>query len=89
MKTSKWDIYEELKTQEDIQAFVDASIDEAKNDTDPRILAHAMDIADKALAGIGGYNTNNNNNNYNYGGHETANYYGGHPAPSGRALSGL
>ena len=48
MKTTKWNIYEELKTEEDIQAFVEASIDEAKDDTDPSLLAHALGIAAKA-----------------------------------------
>jgi probable addiction module antidote protein len=48
MKTSKWDIYEELKTGEDIQAFVEASIAEAENDTDPSLLAHALGVAAKA-----------------------------------------
>ena len=48
MKTTKWNIYEELKTAEDIQAFVEASIIEAENDTDPSLLAHALGIAAKA-----------------------------------------
>ncbi|MDR0710181.1 MAG: putative addiction module antidote protein, partial [Spirochaetaceae bacterium] len=43
MKTTKWDIYEELKTGEDIQAFV-----EAETDTDPSLLAHALGVAAKA-----------------------------------------
>ena len=48
MKTTKWDIYEELNTEEDIQAFVEASITEAENDTDPSLLAHALGVAAKA-----------------------------------------
>ena len=48
METIKWDIYEELKTEEDIQAFVEASISEAKNDEDPSLLAHALGVAAKA-----------------------------------------
>jgi probable addiction module antidote protein len=48
MKTTKWDIYEELKTEEDIQAFIGASIAKAKNDTDPSLLAHALGVAAKA-----------------------------------------
>ena len=48
MKVTKWDIYDELKTEEDIQAFVEASIDEAKDDTDPSLLAHALGVAAKA-----------------------------------------
>jgi probable addiction module antidote protein len=48
MKTTKWDIYKELKTEEDIQAFVEASIAEAENDTDPSLLAHALGVAARA-----------------------------------------
>jgi len=48
MKTIKWDIYSELKTEEDIQAFVEASIAEAENDTDPSLLAHALGVAARA-----------------------------------------
>ena len=48
MKTTKWNIYEELKTEEEIQAFVEASIIEAENDTDPSLLAHALGVAAKA-----------------------------------------
>jgi probable addiction module antidote protein len=48
MKTTKWNIYEELKTEEEIQAFVEASIAEAENDTDPSLLAHALGVAAKA-----------------------------------------
>jgi probable addiction module antidote protein len=48
MKITKWDIFEELKTEEDIQAFVEASIAEAENDTDPSLLAHALGVAAKA-----------------------------------------
>ena len=48
MKTTKWDIYEELKTEEEIQAFVEASIIEAENDKDPSLLAHCLGIAAKA-----------------------------------------
>jgi len=48
MKTTKWNIYEELKTEEEIQAFVEASIAEAENDTDPSLLAYALGVAAKA-----------------------------------------
>jgi probable addiction module antidote protein len=48
MKILKWDIYEELKTEEEIQAFVEASIAEAENDADPSLLAHALGVAAKA-----------------------------------------
>ena len=48
MKTTKWNIFDELKTEEDIHAFVEASIIEAQNDTDPSLLAHALGVAAKA-----------------------------------------
>ena len=48
MKVTKWDIYDELKTEEDIKAFVEASIVEAENDTDPSLLAHALGVAARA-----------------------------------------
>jgi len=48
MKTKKWNIYEELKTEEDIQAFVEASVAEAEHDTDPSLLAHALGVAARA-----------------------------------------
>jgi probable addiction module antidote protein len=48
LKTTKWNIYEELKTEEDIEAFVEASIAEAENDANPSLLAHALGVAAKA-----------------------------------------
>ena len=48
MKTTKWNIYEELKTEEDIEGFIEASIEEAKNDTDPKYLVHALEPAARA-----------------------------------------
>jgi probable addiction module antidote protein len=48
MKIRKWNIFEELKTEEDIQAFIEASIEEAETDTDPSLLAHALGVAAKA-----------------------------------------
>jgi len=48
MPRRRWNIYEELKTEEDIQAFVEASIAEAENDTDPSLLAHALGVVAKA-----------------------------------------
>ena len=47
-KITKWDIFTELKTEEEIQAFIEAAIEEAKNDTDPSLLAHCLGIAAKA-----------------------------------------
>ena len=48
IKTTKWDIYEELKTEEDIDGFIEASIEEAKDDTDPKYLIHALETAARA-----------------------------------------
>ena len=48
MKTTKWNIYDELKTEEDIEGFIEASIEEAKNDTDPKYLIHALETAARA-----------------------------------------
>ena len=48
MKTIKWDIFAELKTEEDIDGFIEASIEEAKNDTDPKYLIHALETAARA-----------------------------------------
>jgi DNA-binding phage protein len=48
VKISRWDPYEGLDTEEAIQAFADAAIDEAKNDTDPKYLARCLGIAAEA-----------------------------------------
>ena len=48
MKTTKWNIYEELKTKEEIDGFIEASIEEAKDDTDPKYLIHALETAARA-----------------------------------------
>ena len=48
IKTTKWNIYEELKTEEDIDGFIEASIEEAKDDTDPKYLIHALETAARA-----------------------------------------
>jgi len=48
MKTTKWNIYDHLKTQEEIDGFIEASIEEAKNDTDPKYLIHALETAARA-----------------------------------------
>ena len=48
MKTQKWNIFDELKHEEDIQAFIEAAIEEAKNDADPSLLANALGVAAKA-----------------------------------------
>ena len=48
METRKWDIFDELKTEEDIRLFIEASIAEAEHDTDPSLLAHALGVAARA-----------------------------------------
>ena len=42
------DIAEELKTEEEINGFIEASIEEAKDDTDPKYLIHALETAARA-----------------------------------------
>ena len=44
----KWDIYDHLKTEEEIDGFIEASIEEAKNDTDPKYLIQALETAARA-----------------------------------------
>jgi len=48
MKTTKWNVYNHLKTEEEIDGFIEASIEEAKNDTDPKYLIHALETAARA-----------------------------------------
>ena len=48
LKTYPIDIASELKTEEDIQGFIEASIEEAKGDTDPKYLIHALETAARA-----------------------------------------
>ena len=45
IKTYPIDIASELKTEKDIDGFIEASIEEAKNDTDPKYLIHALETA--------------------------------------------
>ncbi|MCL2339084.1 MAG: putative addiction module antidote protein [Proteobacteria bacterium] len=52
MKLYKFDILKELKTQKDIDLFVAASIEEAKNDSDPSILADCLAVAARAQDNI-------------------------------------
>ena len=42
------DIAEELKTEEEIDGFIEASIEEAKDDTDPKYLIHALETTARA-----------------------------------------
>jgi probable addiction module antidote protein len=48
IKTKPFDIFEELKTEQDIDGFIAASIEDAKDDTDPKHLIHALEIATRA-----------------------------------------
>ena len=48
LKTYPVDIASELKTQEEISEFIEAAIEEAKNDVDPRYLIHALETAARA-----------------------------------------
>ena len=48
VKTYPVDIAAELKTQEEINEFIEAAIEEAQNDTDPKYLIHALDTAARA-----------------------------------------
>jgi probable addiction module antidote protein len=48
VKTYPVDIAQELKTEKEIEGFIDAAIEEAKNDTDPKYLVHAFETAARA-----------------------------------------
>ena len=48
VKTYPVDIASELKTQEEIDEFIEAAIEEAKNDIDPKYLIHALETAARA-----------------------------------------
>ena len=48
IKTYPIDIASELKTEKDIDGFIEASIEEAKNDIDPKYLVHALETAARA-----------------------------------------
>jgi DNA-binding phage protein len=48
MKTSKWNIYDHLTTEEEIDGFIEASIEEAKEDTGPKYLIPALDTTARA-----------------------------------------
>jgi probable addiction module antidote protein len=48
IETYPVDIASELKTEEEIQGFIEASIEEAKDDTDPKYLIHALETAARA-----------------------------------------
>jgi probable addiction module antidote protein len=48
MSLSKLDIVAELKTEEDIRDFLNAALEEAKNDTDAACIVHALGTAARA-----------------------------------------
>jgi len=48
VKTYPVDIASELKTQEEINEFIEAAIEEAKNDVDLKYLIHALETAARA-----------------------------------------
>ena len=48
VKTYPVDIASELKTQEEIDEFIEAAIAEAQNDVDPKYLIHALETAARA-----------------------------------------
>jgi len=51
-KLTKFSIIDELKTNVDILGFIEASIEEAKNDVDTRYIQNALGIALKAYKRI-------------------------------------
>jgi hypothetical protein len=48
VKISRWDIYEELATEEDIKSWVDVANEEVKKDNDLDFFAHCLEIAAEA-----------------------------------------
>jgi len=48
VKTKLFNILDELKTERDIEGFIQAAIEDSKDDTDPSILAHCLGIAAQA-----------------------------------------
>jgi DNA-binding phage protein len=48
IKTYPVDIAAELKTEEDIEGFIEAAIEKKKNDTDPKYLIHVLETAARA-----------------------------------------
>jgi probable addiction module antidote protein len=48
IKTYPVDIAAELKTEKDIEGFIEAAIEEAKDDADPKYLIHALETAARA-----------------------------------------
>ena len=47
-KTKQFNILDELKTERDIEGFIQASIEDAKDDSDPSILVYCLGIAAQA-----------------------------------------
>ena len=48
VKTTPFNILDELKTERDIEGFINASIADAKDDDDPAILIYCLGIAAQA-----------------------------------------
>jgi len=48
IKSTKWNIYNHLKTEEEIYGFIETSIKETKNDTDPKYLIQTLEAAIRA-----------------------------------------
>jgi len=48
IKTKTFNILDELKTERDIDGFIRASIEDAKDDSDPAILTYCLGIAAQA-----------------------------------------
>ncbi|MCL1947727.1 MAG: hypothetical protein FWF51_11375 [Chitinivibrionia bacterium] len=55
-KITNFSIVNELKTNSDILGFLEASLEEAKNDTDTAYIENALGIALKAYRKIGNRN---------------------------------
>jgi DNA-binding phage protein len=61
VKVSKWDIHETFMDEEDIQVWVEVSIEEAQKDNDLKYLANCLEVAAEArkrLAAKNGISTN-------------------------------
>ena len=46
--TKPFNIFNELKTERDIEGFIQAAIEDAKDDTDPSILVYCLGVAAQA-----------------------------------------
>ena len=48
VKTKSFNIFDELKSERDIEGFIQAAIEDAKDDTDPSILVYCLGVAAQA-----------------------------------------